>query len=80
MAVAEAHFCFPISNEYSDVEAAPLLCAGLIEYRSLSMVGERVEFLDLERQHISLLSLPYISDVTYTRLHVPVIRQLNNLR
>ena len=47
MAVAEAHFCFPISNEYSDVEAAPLLCAGLIGYRSLSMVGERVESIGI---------------------------------
>ena len=47
MAVAEAHFCFPISNEYSDVEAAPLLCAGLIGYRSLSMVGERVESIEI---------------------------------
>jgi len=42
MAVADARFCFPICNEYSDVEAAPLLCAGLIGYRSLSMLGEHV--------------------------------------
>ena len=38
--VADADFCFPISGEYADAEMAPLLCAGLIGYRSLSMAGE----------------------------------------
>ena len=38
--VADARFCFPISGEYSDAEFAPLLCAGLIGYRSLSMTGK----------------------------------------
>jgi propanol-preferring alcohol dehydrogenase len=38
-AVAEARFCFPIPGGYSDTEAAPLLCAGLIGYRSYRMVG-----------------------------------------
>jgi len=38
--VADANFCFPISGQYSDAEAAPLLCAGLIGYRSLTMAGE----------------------------------------
>lgn len=33
-AVADARFCFPIPSFYSAVEAAPLLCAGLIGYRS----------------------------------------------
>lgn len=37
--VADARFCFPLSGDYSDAELAPLLCAGLIGYRSLSMVG-----------------------------------------
>lgn len=37
--VADARYCFPIPDAYSDVEAAPLLCAGLIGYRSLKMVG-----------------------------------------
>lgn len=32
--VANARFCFPVPNEYSNVQAAPLLCAGLIGYRS----------------------------------------------
>ena len=32
--------CFPIPPGYTDAEAAPLLCAGLIGYRSLVMAGE----------------------------------------
>jgi propanol-preferring alcohol dehydrogenase len=42
--VADSHFCFPIPEEYSDPEAAPLLCAGLIGYRSYRMAnaGERI--------------------------------------
>lgn len=35
--VADARYCFPIPDVYSDLEAAPLLCAGLIGYRSLRM-------------------------------------------
>ena len=38
-AVADAAFCFPLHEFYNDVEAAPLLCAGLIGYRSLVMAG-----------------------------------------
>ena len=37
--VADQRFCFPIPEEYSDIEAAPLLCAGLIGYRSLVKAG-----------------------------------------
>lgn len=37
--VADARFCFPIPPEYSDIQAAPLLCAGLIGYRSLTAAG-----------------------------------------
>ncbi|MDY7093634.1 MAG: zinc-dependent alcohol dehydrogenase family protein [Acidobacteriota bacterium] len=38
--VADARYCFPIPDEFGAVEAAPLLCAGLIGYRSLRMAGE----------------------------------------
>jgi propanol-preferring alcohol dehydrogenase len=38
--LADQRYCFPISGDYSDAEAAPLLCAGLIGYRSLRMAGE----------------------------------------
>ena len=39
-AVADERFCFPLPAEYSDVEAAPLLCAGLIGYRALAAAGD----------------------------------------
>jgi alcohol dehydrogenase, propanol-preferring len=38
--VADQRFCFHLPTCYSDAEAAPLLCAGLIGYRSLVMAGE----------------------------------------
>jgi alcohol dehydrogenase, propanol-preferring len=37
--VADQRFCFPIPDSYGDAEAAPLLCAGLIGYRSLVKAG-----------------------------------------
>jgi alcohol dehydrogenase, propanol-preferring len=40
LTVADQRFCFTIPDEYSDVEAAPLLCAGLIGYRSLRLAGD----------------------------------------
>jgi propanol-preferring alcohol dehydrogenase len=39
-AVADARYCFPIPDDYPDLQAAPLLCAGLIGYRSLAMTGD----------------------------------------
>ena len=38
-AVADAEFCFPLGEMGSDVEMAPLLCAGLIGWRSLAIAG-----------------------------------------
>jgi alcohol dehydrogenase, propanol-preferring len=38
--VADERFCFPIPARYTDAEAAPLLCAGLIGYRSLVKTGD----------------------------------------
>jgi propanol-preferring alcohol dehydrogenase len=37
--LADERFCFPIPADYSDTAAAPLLCAGLIGYRSLLKAG-----------------------------------------
>lgn len=37
---ADHRYCFPIPDSYSDVHAAPLMCAGLIGYRSLVAVGD----------------------------------------
>ena len=38
--VADHRFCFPIPTGHPDLQAAPLLCAGLIGYRSLRMTGD----------------------------------------
>jgi alcohol dehydrogenase, propanol-preferring len=38
--VADARYCFPLPDSYSDEQAAPLLCAGLIGYRSLRFAGD----------------------------------------
>jgi propanol-preferring alcohol dehydrogenase len=38
--VANERFCFPIPPLFGDVEAAPLLCAGLIGYRALRLAGD----------------------------------------
>src|SRR5207247_2506034 len=40
LAVADERFCFPIPEGYPDLQAAPLLCAGLIGYRSLRLAGD----------------------------------------
>jgi alcohol dehydrogenase, propanol-preferring len=37
---ADERYCFKLPSMYSDAEAAPLLCAGLIGYRALAMAGE----------------------------------------
>ncbi|MEF8712556.1 MAG: zinc-dependent alcohol dehydrogenase family protein [Accumulibacter sp.] len=39
-ALADQRYCFALPNEYPDAEAAPLLCAGLIGYRSLVAAGD----------------------------------------
>jgi propanol-preferring alcohol dehydrogenase len=39
-AVADAQYCFAIPRAYSDAQAAPLLCAGLIGYRALRAAGD----------------------------------------
>jgi propanol-preferring alcohol dehydrogenase len=39
-AIADARFCFPLGEAGSDVSLAPLLCAGLIGWRSLGIAGE----------------------------------------
>ena len=43
---ADQRFCFHIPDFYPDAEAAPLLCAGLIGYRSLVMAGD-AEYLGI---------------------------------
>ena len=40
LTVADERYCFAIDPSYGDVEAAPLMCAGLIGYRALRMAGD----------------------------------------
>jgi propanol-preferring alcohol dehydrogenase len=40
LAVADERYCFRVPEAYPDEQAAPLLCAGLIGYRSLRLAGE----------------------------------------
>ncbi|MGH3328399.1 MAG: zinc-dependent alcohol dehydrogenase family protein, partial [Streptomycetales bacterium] len=39
-AVADARYCFPLPEGYPDLQAAPLLCGGLIGHRALRMAGD----------------------------------------
>ncbi|WP_425281096.1 zinc-dependent alcohol dehydrogenase family protein [Sphingobium fuliginis] len=39
-AIADARYCFVLPDRFSDVEAAPLLCAGLIGWRALRLAGD----------------------------------------
>jgi propanol-preferring alcohol dehydrogenase len=39
-AVADERFCFPLPDGYPDLQAAPLLCAGLIGFRGLRLAGD----------------------------------------
>jgi len=45
--LADEHFCLPLPEGYGDLDAAPLLCAGLIGYRTYRMAGEHVETLGI---------------------------------
>jgi propanol-preferring alcohol dehydrogenase len=42
-AAADERYCFPLPAGYPDLQAAPLLCAGLIGYRALRLCGEHAE-------------------------------------
>jgi propanol-preferring alcohol dehydrogenase len=38
--VADERFCFPLPDDYEDLQAAPLLCAGLIGHRTMRLAGD----------------------------------------
>ena len=42
--VADARYCFHLPDEYDDVQAAPLLCAGMLGYRAYRKAGEAKRF------------------------------------
>jgi propanol-preferring alcohol dehydrogenase len=67
-AVAEADYVFPVPTGYGDVEAAPLLCAGLIGFRALRLVGEaeRVGFFGFgAAAHIAVQAARYRGQKVY---------------
>src|SRR5438105_5210812 len=45
--VADEHYCLAIPAQYDDAQAAPLLCAGLIGYRTYRLAGPDVETLGI---------------------------------
>jgi propanol-preferring alcohol dehydrogenase len=45
--LADQRFCFALPDSYSDLEAAPLLCAGLIGYRTYRLAGENIQRLGI---------------------------------
>jgi len=45
--VAYEKYCFPIAEKYANASGSPLLCAGLIGYRSYSMIGDHVTKLGI---------------------------------
>lgn len=47
LTVADRRFCFPLPDSYGDEEVAPLLCAGLIGYRTYRLAGDHVERLGI---------------------------------
>ncbi len=44
---ADQRYCFPLPENYDDITVAPLLCAGLIGYRTYRLAGENVERLGI---------------------------------
>ena len=46
-AVADVRYCFPLPEGYPDLQAAPLLCAGLIGYRTYRLAGPHAERLGI---------------------------------
>lgn len=45
--VAYEKYCFPLAEQYANASGSPLLCAGLIGYRSYTMIGEHVTNLGI---------------------------------
>jgi len=45
--LADQRYCFPLPDSYSDLKVAPLLCAGLIGYRTYRLAGEHIKSLGI---------------------------------
>jgi len=79
--VADQRFCFPIPSLYSDAQAAPLLCAGLIGYRSLVKAGngKRLGIYGFGRRLTLLFKSRVTRNARSMPLLVPVTRRQRNL-
>ncbi len=67
--LTDSRFCLDLPAHYSDVEAAPLLCAGLIGYRALLKAGDawRIGIYGIgaaARQHYPFARVPAARDNT----------------
>ena len=80
--VADERYCVPIPESYSDVGAAPLLCAGLIGYRSLVAHGRREApgHLRIRRRGAHHRSGGAVSGPHRVRLHAPGDERRSNLQ
>ena len=45
--IADERFCYPLPQSYSDTDAAPLLCAGMIGYRTYRMAGKEARTIGI---------------------------------
>ena len=79
--VADQRFCFPIPDCYSDTEAAPLLCAGLIGYRSLVKAGNGKRWASTASAppHTSSLKWQGISNARSMPSPGPAMKRHSNL-
>jgi propanol-preferring alcohol dehydrogenase len=80
-AVADERFCFSLPKDYSDAGAAPLLCAGLIGYRSLVKTGNarRLGIYGFGAAAHIVSRLPSFKAARFSRSRVAAIRRRSNL-
>ena len=67
--IADANYCFPLPAAYDDIHAAPLLCAGLIGYRSLKAAGDAPELMVVGGAALYAEMLPLADRLYLTRVH-----------
>lgn len=65
--VADARYCFPLSEAGDDVAIAPLLCAGLIGWRSLVMAGDG--------RHLGIYGFGSAGHITIVKRSITAISQ-----
>ncbi len=79
--IVDEHFCHPVPDAFDDVHAAPLLCAGVIGYRSLRLsnakLGDRLALYGFGASaHIVLQMARHIGCEVYVMTRTPAHREL----